>query len=169
MLYPLKFKPLLKERIWGGTALKDKFGKELPEGVKIGESWEISGIEDDISVVTNGVLAGNNLQELIEVYMGELVGEKVYAEFGLEFPLLIKLIDAQDVLSIQVHPNDEIAKDRHNSYGKTELCYVLDAQDGGAMYVGFDGAVTKERYLDSLDKGTKIGRASCRERVCLYV
>ena len=153
MLYPLKFKPLLKERIWGGSTLKEKFGKSLPEEVKIGESWTISGIEDDISVVTNGALAGNNLQELIEVYMGELVGDKVYAEFGLEFPLLIKLIDAQDVLSIQVHPNAEIAQERHNSYGKTELCYVVDAQKDAAMYVGFEGEVTQEMYLNSLEQG----------------
>ena len=154
MLYPLKFSPLLKERIWGGHTLKDKFGKSLPDGVKIGESWDISGIEGDLSEVSNGSLAGNNLQELIEVYMGDLVGDKVYSKFGLEFPLLVKLIDAQDVLSIQVHPNDELARERHNSYGKTELCYVLDAENDSAIYVGFKGGVTKESYLESLSKGT---------------
>lgn len=154
MLYPLKFTPLLKERIWGGTALKDNYGKQAPDGKKIGESWELSGVEGDISVVSEGKLKGNNLQELIEVYMGELVGEKVYAKFGLEFPLLIKLIDAQDVLSIQVHPDDELAAERHNSYGKTEMWYVVDCQPGASLYVGFKKKTSKEEYLAAVAAGT---------------
>lgn len=154
MLYPLKFKPLFKERIWGGTALAGKMGKALPEGKKIGESWELSGVQGDISVVSNGSLKGNNLQELIEVYMGDLVGEKVYRKFGIEFPLLIKLIDAQDVLSIQVHPDDEMAGERHNSYGKTEMWYVLAAEPGASLYVGFNRPVTREEYLEAVKKGT---------------
>ena len=154
MLYPLKFKPLFKERIWGGTALASAMGKKLPAGKIIGESWELSGVEGDISVVANGKLKGNNLQELIEVYMGDLVGEKVYEKFGLEFPLLIKLIDAQDVLSIQVHPDDKLAAERHNSYGKTEMWYVIDNEPGGSLYVGFKDHVTREQYLDAVAKGT---------------
>ncbi|MEG2479425.1 MAG: type I phosphomannose isomerase catalytic subunit, partial [Mucinivorans sp.] len=120
MLYPLKFKPLYKERIWGGRELETTFGKKLPSGKVIGESWELSAVAGDVSVVSNGKLKGNNLQELIEIYMGDLVGENVYDRFGDEFPLLIKLIDAQDFLSIQVHPNDELSRQRHNAYGKTE-------------------------------------------------
>ena len=78
MLYPLKFKPLYKERIWGGRRMAEAFGKKLPEGKKIGESWELSGVEGNLSVVSNGKLAGNNIEELIEVYMGDLVGDSVY-------------------------------------------------------------------------------------------
>ena len=103
MLYPLKFRPRPKERIWGGRRLSEKLGKRLPRERTIGESWEISGLDGDVSVVGNGILAGNNLEELIEVYMGDLVGDKIYEKFGLQFPLLIKYIDAQDKLSVQVH------------------------------------------------------------------
>lgn len=153
MLYPLKFKPRFKERIWGGDTLAARMGKKLPEGKKIGESWELSGVEGDISVVSNGKLKGNNLEELIEVYMGELVGEKVFARFGVEFPLLIKLIDARDVLSIQVHPDDELARERHNSYGKTEMWYVIDNEPGSFLYVGFKDKVSREQYLDAVAEG----------------
>lgn len=154
MLYPLKFKPRFKERIWGGNMLAERMGKKLPEGKKIGESWELSGVQGDISVVSNGKLKGNNLEELVEVYMGELVGDKVYEKFGVEFPLLIKLIDAHDVLSIQVHPDDELARERHNSYGKTEMWYVVDNQPGAFLYVGFKNKVSREQYLEAVGNGT---------------
>lgn len=152
MLYPLKFKALLKERIWGGQELA-KFGKKLPKGVNIGESWEISGVTGDISVVENGALKGNNLQELIEIYMGDLVGDRVYERFGYEFPLLIKLIDAQDYLSIQVHPDDELSKDRHDAYGKTEMWYVVDNKPGAELFLGFNQPVDKQKYIDYLERG----------------
>ncbi|MBE5034482.1 type I phosphomannose isomerase catalytic subunit [Gallalistipes aquisgranensis] len=154
MLYPLKFKPLYKERIWGGQRLASAMGKKVPEGVKIGESWEISGVEGDVSVVANGCLKGNDLQELIEVYMGDLVGEKIYDRYGLEFPVLIKLIDAEDVLSIQVHPDDRLAEERHHSYGKTEMWYVIAAEPGASLYVGFNRQVTRQEYLDAVAAGT---------------
>ncbi|KAB2869728.1 MAG: mannose-6-phosphate isomerase, partial [Bacteroidales bacterium] len=115
-LYPLKFTPQFKERIWGGESLKNVLKKRVPNTIKkCGESWEISAVQENVSVVSNGYLAGNNLEELIEVYMGDLVGDSVYEKFGVEFPLLIKLIDAQDVLSIQVHPDDEAALKVHNA------------------------------------------------------
>ena len=154
MLYPLKFKPLYKERIWGGQRLASAMGKKVPEGVKIGESWEISGVEGDVSVVANGCLKGNDLQELIEVYMGDLVGEKIYDRYGLEFPVLIKLIAAEDVLSIQVHPDDRLAEERHHSYGKTEMWYVIAAEPGASLYVGFNRQVTRQEYLDAVAAGT---------------
>lgn len=154
MLYPLKFKPLYKERIWGGQRLASAMGKKVPEGVKIGESWEISGVEGDVSVVANGCLKGNDLQELIEVYMGDLVGEKIYDRYGLEFPVLIKLIDAEDVLSIQVHPDDRLAEERHHSYGKTEMWYMIAAEPGASLYVGFNRQVTRQEYLDAVAAGT---------------
>jgi len=149
MLYPLKFKPILKDKIWGGTKLQKLFDKQAASD-KLGESWELSGYENDESVVTNGFLAGNNLVELIEIYMGELVGDKVYDKYGLSFPLLFKLIDANENLSIQVHPGDEVAAERHNSYGKTEMWYVVDADPGAELIIGFTKDCDKEEYLDAL-------------------
>ncbi len=154
MLYPLKFTPLFKERIWGGQSMARTMNKKLPAGKPIGESWELSAVPGDISVVSNGKLAGNNLEELIEVYMGELVGDTVYNRYGLLFPLLIKLIDAQDDLSIQVHPDDALARERHNSFGKTEMWYVLGCEPGAALYVGFRGKVSREEYLRHVEAGT---------------
>lgn len=152
MLYPLKFEPILKDKIWGGTKLKSLFGKAATSD-KLGESWELSGYEADESVVTNGFLAGNNLPELIEIYMGELVGDKIYDEYGLYFPLLFKLIDANENLSIQVHPGDEVAAERHNSYGKTEMWYVVDADPGAELIIGFTENCSRDEYLDALDAG----------------
>lgn len=153
MLYPLKFKPVYKERIWGGRKIETAFGKKLPEGQLIGESWELSGVEGDVSVVSNGKLKGNSLQELIETYMGDLVGEKVFEKYGEEFPLLIKLIDADDVLSIQVHPDDKLAAERHHSFGKTEMWYVMDHEPGAELYVGFNQPVDKAKYMEYLNAG----------------
>ncbi len=127
-LYPLKFEPILKEKIWGGTSLVNHYYKKADPGIKYGESWEISAISDNLSVVGNGFLAGNNIEELIEVYMGDITGDAVYEKFGIEFPLLIKLIEAKADLSIQVHPDNEMARERHNAYGKTEMWYILEAE-----------------------------------------
>ena len=127
MLYPIKFKPRIKERIWGGQAILHKKGKaasRLDKDKLYGESWDLSSVKGDISVVANGFLKGNNLQEIIEVYMGELVGEQNFERYGLEFPLLIKYLDCNDRLSVQVHPDDSLAMERHDSYGKTEAWYV---------------------------------------------
>lgn len=151
-LYPLKFAPVLKDKIWGGTKLKSLFGKAA-ETDKLGESWELSGYEGDESVVTNGFLEGNDLAELVEIYMGELIGDKVYDQYGLSFPLLFKLIDANDNLSIQVHPGDEVAAERHNSFGKTEMWYVVDADPGASLIIGFTKDCTREEYVDALQAG----------------
>ncbi len=152
-LYPLKFKPALKDRIWGGDKLKTVFGKE-GKCITCGESWEISAVEGDISVVENGFLKNNNLQELIEIYMGDLVGDKIYDTFGLEFPLLIKFIDANDDLSIQVHPDDKLALQRHNSFGKTEMWYVMDSNPGASLISGFTKQTNKEEYIQSVESNT---------------
>jgi len=154
MLYPLKFKAHFKERIWGGDTLRRVMGKNLPDEKPIGESWEISGIEGDISEVANGRLQGNNLQELIDIYRENLMGEHVFKKYGHTFPILIKLIDAQDVLSIQVHPDDRLAGERHNSYGKTEMWYVIDARPGAHIYLGFNREVTREAYLEAVRNKT---------------
>jgi len=152
MLYPLKFNPILKDKIWGGTKLKSLFGKPAVSD-KLGESWELSGYEGDESVAENGFLAENNLTELTEIYMGDLVGNKIYDEYGLSFPLLFKLIDANENLSIQVHPGDEVAAERHNSYGKTEMWYVVDADPGAELIIGFTDDCSRDEYLDALEDG----------------
>jgi mannose-6-phosphate isomerase len=149
-LYPLKFSPICLEKIWGGNRLKTLLNKNY-NTKNCGESWEISGVEGNISTVANGFLKGNELSELIEIYMGDLLGEKVYEKFGNEFPLLIKFIDAQDDLSIQVHPNDELSKERHNAFGKTEMWYVVDAAEGALINSGFNQPVDKTKYLEHLE------------------
>lgn len=152
-LYPLKFKPFYLDKIWGGNRIKTLLNKDYGDLPNCGESWELSGVEGYDSVVSNGFLEGNTLSELIEIYMGDLVGDKVFEKFGVEFPLLIKFIDAQDDLSIQVHPNDELSKERHNAYGKTEMWYVLDAEQGALINSGFNQEVSKEKYLENLENG----------------
>ncbi len=151
-MYPIKFTPIYKERIWGGRALESSLGKRLPKGSGelIGESWELSGVEGDVSVVGSGQLRGNSLSELVEVYMDDLVGASVFERYGEEFPLLIKFIDAQDNLSIQVHPDDELAKSRHGAYGKTEMWHIISAESGAKIYLGFNQEVDKAKYMQYL-------------------
>ena len=153
--YPIKFEPILKEKIWGGAKLSKLLNKDSDKE-NIGESWEISDFEEDISLVSNGFLKGRSLHDLVSEYKDELVGEKVYQQFGDQFPLLIKYIDAKDVLSIQLHPNDELAKKRHNSFGKTEMWYVMQADKGGELLVGFKEEVSKEEYLLHLKNNTLV-------------
>lgn len=150
-LYPLKFSSLLKERIWGGTKLTRLFGKERCDK-GIGESWELSGLDHEPSVVSNGFLTGKKLTEVMETYQAELLGEPVIQQFGLAFPLLFKLIDANDNLSIQVHPNDQVARERHQSYGKTEMWYVVDSEPDGKLIIGFNQNCTREKYEQALAK-----------------
>ncbi|TRX65941.1 type I phosphomannose isomerase catalytic subunit [Carboxylicivirga sp. M1479] len=137
MLYPLKFTPILKEMIWGGKKIPSTLNIDTPDDVKIGESFAVSGLKNDLSVVSNGSLAGNNMLDLIEKYKGQLLGEEVYQQFGTNFPLLIKYIDANDDLSIQVHPNDELAKEKHDSFGKTEMWYVMATEKDASLISGF--------------------------------
>lgn len=151
-LYPLKFTPILKDKIWGGEKLKLVLDKPT-DSKTAGESWEISGVEGDISVVSEGALAGKNLVELIDEFKGELVGENVFQKFGNKFPLLIKFIDANDDLSIQVHPDDELGMKRHNSFGKTEMWYVVDAEEGASLISGFNKQTSKEEYLEVFKSG----------------
>jgi len=152
-LYPLKFEPILKETIWGGTSLVNRYNKKADNTVNYGESWELSAVSDNISIVSNGFLAGNNIEELIEVYMGDITGDVVFDKFGNEFPLLIKLIEAQSDLSIQVHPGNELAEKRHKAYGKTEMWYILESEAGARIFTGFKEPVSKETYLDAVEKG----------------
>jgi mannose-6-phosphate isomerase len=152
-LYPLKFKPILKDVIWGGTRLRDRLGKETSSDT-CGESWEISAVQGSISMVENGFLKGNSLQEIIEIYMGELIGDHIYENFGLEFPLLIKFIDANKLLSIQVHPDDVLARERHNAYGKNEMWYIIEAEENAEIISGFREPISREIYLQHFSAKT---------------
>lgn len=153
-LYPLKFESVLKEKVWGGSALATRYNKKSTGSNHIGESWELSAITDDLSVISNGFLAGNNIEELIEVYMGDITGDQIYEKFGNEFPLLIKFIEAQEDLSIQVHPDNELAKKRHKAYGKTEMWYILDCKKNSKIYSGFKTGVTRDNYEEALKNNT---------------
>jgi mannose-6-phosphate isomerase len=152
-LYPIKFHPILKDKIWGGARLRNILHKPT-NSEKCGESWEISAVQGNISKVSNGFLTGNNLQELIEIYMGDLVGDRIYERFGIEFPLLIKFIDANDILSVQVHPDDELAMKRHKAYGKTEMWYIIEAEKDAELICGFNREMNRETYLKHLENKT---------------
>lgn len=153
--YPLQFQPILKERIWGGTKLKDYLNKPIASEIT-GESWEISTIVNDVSVIANGIFKGENLNELIEKFPNEVLGTKVYEQFGKQFPLLFKYLDAREDLSIQVHPNDALAKKRHNSFGKTEMWYVMQADEEARLIVGFKEKSSQKEYLENLKNKTLI-------------
>ncbi|MDP3398713.1 MAG: class I mannose-6-phosphate isomerase [Bacteroidales bacterium] len=153
-LYPLKFSPILKERVWGGDSIKTKLGKEYNGDAIIGESWELSGVQDDISYISNGFLEGNDINDLIETYLGDLVGDTVYEKYGNEFPLLIKILDIKESLSLQVHPDDEIAIERHQCYGKTECWYILDASPDAKIYLGLNRHLTAQEFYDKCNDET---------------
>jgi mannose-6-phosphate isomerase len=149
-LYPLEFQPVYKYRMWGGNKLKTVLNKVYDEE-NVGESWEISDVEDDETVVKNGLLKGLTLRELSDKFGADLLGEKVYKTFGTEFPLLIKFIDAKTPLSVQVHPHDHIAKERHDSFGKNEMWYVMDADNNADIIVGFKEELDKNSYTKYLE------------------
>ncbi|UTN04567.1 class I mannose-6-phosphate isomerase [Flavobacterium bizetiae] len=153
--YPLQFEPILKDRIWGGEKLKTILNKPIVSKIT-GESWELSTVEGDVSVVSNGVLKGKSLMELIDEMPNEILGTKVYERFGKQFPLLFKYLDAREDLSIQVHPNDKLAKERHNSFGKTEMWYVTQADADARIIVGFKEDSSKEEYLKHLNDKTLV-------------
>jgi len=153
LFYPLQFEPILKERIWGGTKLKTLLNKPITSEIT-GESWEISTVENDVSVVANGDFKGKTLNEVIDLYPAEVLGVKVYNQFGKQFPLLFKYLDAREDLSIQLHPNDELAKKRHNSFGKTEMWYVMQADENARLIVGFKEKSSPEEYLSHLNNKT---------------
>ena len=150
--YPIKFQPILQEKICGGQKLSHLLGKPS-ESEALGESWEISGVKGNISEVANGALAGKDLRQLLSTFQAELVGRQVLRSFGQEFPLLIKFIDAKSDLSVQLHPDDRIAQERHESFGKTEMWYVMQADPGARLNIGFNRSVDKTEYLSHLESG----------------
>jgi mannose-6-phosphate isomerase len=153
MLHPLKFNPILKEMLWGGKKIPSNLQIEVSADAKIGENYAVSGLPNDISLVNEGKLKGKNLAELIEKYKGQLIGEKVYATFGTKFPLLIKYIDANDDLSIQVHPDDALAKIKHDSFGKTEMWYVIESDDEAKLISGFTKKTTAQEFEELHQSG----------------
>lgn len=153
-LYPFKFKPVYKDKIWGGQKIKTVLGQDFSPLPNCGEVWVLSGVDDNETEINNGFLSGNNLNELVEIYMGELVGEKIYNQFGNEFPILVKFIDANDWLSIQVHPDDSLAAERHGSLGKTEMWYIMDAEENSELISGFSKEVDKNQYKEHLNNKT---------------
>lgn len=152
-IHPLKFRPILKERLWGGTKLKEVLGKPIESNIT-GESWELSTVKGDISIIANGNLKGQSLQNLIDSNAEDLLGKSVVERFGNDFPILIKFIDAKQDLSIQLHPNDVLAKERHDSFGKTEMWYIMDADPKAELIVGFNKNVSKEEYAKSIENDT---------------
>jgi len=150
-LYPLKFKPIYKERIWGGRTLNTVFGKDLPEAVKIGESWELADLPDDKSVITNGPLAGQTLRDVVTEHTEAVTGQ---TEFPVPFPLLIKLLDAQDVLSVQVHPDEATCLRTGQGDPKTECWYIIHAQPGACIYKGLVPGVTEAQFKNAIENGT---------------
>jgi mannose-6-phosphate isomerase len=152
-LYPLQFIPIFKERIWGGRKLQALLHKPIVSDTT-GESWEISTVEENISIVANGNLKGKSLLEIIHDAPAEVLGTKVHEKFGTRFPLLFKYLDATSDLSIQVHPNDQLAKERHNSFGKTEMWYVVQADENAEIIVGFKHNSSTEEYLEHLEDNT---------------
>ena len=152
-LYPLKFQPILKQKLWGGNHIKTIYRHDEPQLDGVGESWDVSAIEGDDCEVIDGWLEGNTLADLLEVYMGDLVGDKVYEQYGNDFPLLLKIIDANRDLSIQVHPNDELAEAEHGLNGKTEMWYVLDADPDAYIILGFNRYVSQSEYVERVAMG----------------
>ena len=143
-LYPLKFDPIYSYRIWGGDKLKTVLNKKYNHN-SIGESWEISDVDDNETLVSHGDLKGKSLKSLINQFKSDFVGKSVYETFDNDFPLLIKFIDAKTPLSIQVHPSNELAKERHNSFGKNEMWYVMQAEENAELIVGFSQKTEKKR------------------------
>ncbi len=153
--YPLLFEPIFKDRIWGGTRLKSVLNKNIPN-TTTGESWELSTVPGDVSIVSKGAFQGKGLDVLLDEFPSEILGTKVYEQFGKQFPLLFKYLDAREDLSIQLHPNDELAQKRHNSFGKTEMWYVLQADSDSRIIVGFKNPSSPEEYLQHLEDKTLV-------------
>jgi mannose-6-phosphate isomerase len=151
-LYPLLFEPNLHIVVWGGERLTK--WKGLPDQDHIGESWEVSAVESSPSVVSNGDFAGKTLIETVAVAPDEILGRSVAKRYGGKMPLLVKFIDARNDLSIQVHPNDEMAQREHGKLGKSEMWYVLDAEPGACIYAGFKKKLSADEYKRMVEEGS---------------
>ncbi|THD65651.1 mannose-6-phosphate isomerase [Robertkochia marina] len=163
-LYPLKFTPIIKDYLWGGSRLKEVLHKEVSTDTAA-ESWEVSGVDDNVSIVKEGSLKGKDLRWLIQHFKGDLLGHRVYKKFGNDFPVLVKFIDAERDLSVQLHPNDELAKKRHNSFGKTEMWYIMQAEADARLIIGFNKNLTPEEFKSRLKEGSLMQLLNCEKVV----
>ncbi|MBO5699902.1 MAG: class I mannose-6-phosphate isomerase [Bacteroidales bacterium] len=174
-LYPIKFIADPRERVWGGDYLIKGLKKDFDEEYSnkpVGESWELWSLYGGSSVVQNGFLAGNTLDELMEIYLGDLVGENVFSYYKGDFPLLVKILDIKEKISVQVHPEDSIAMERENSYGKAEMWYIMDAKPGAKLYVGFNREVTPTELYNKCKDGTVTELLNCftpQKGDCVYI
>lgn len=150
-IYPLKFEPIYKQRIWGGRKLTDFFDRDLPADQKVGESWELADLPEDKSMISNGTFAGQTLISVINKYPELITGN---ANFSGNFPLLIKILDAEDVLSVQVHPDESICEKMATGDPKTECWYIISAAPGAVIYKGLKPGVTKEQFTQAITNGT---------------
>ena len=154
ILYPLKFNPIFKDKIWGGRKIKEVLGMDYGPLPNCGEVWLLSGIWDEQSTIANGDFEGDEINDLVETFMGDLVGESVFDKYGEQFPLLLKIIDANDWLSIQVHPDDELAEKRGLGNGKTEMWYVMQADEDAELVMGFNREMTRMDYVKVMENNT---------------
>ena len=154
VLYPLKFKPIFKDKIWGGRKIKEQLGLDFGSLPNCGEVWLLSGLWDEQSEVANGDFKGDEINDLVETFMGDLVGESVFDKYGEQFPLLLKIIDANDWLSVQVHPDDELAEKRGIGNGKTEMWYVMHADKDAELVMGFNREMTRMDYVKVMKNNT---------------
>ncbi|MBR4756236.1 MAG: class I mannose-6-phosphate isomerase [Bacteroidales bacterium] len=153
-MYPLRFRPILREMVWGGGKIAPFKGIYTTRN-RIGESWEVSAVKDHVSVVENGPLSGRSLTDIINEYGAALVGGKVFEKFGNEFPLLIKFIDARDNLSVQVHPDDRMAsRIKPGLKGKTEMWYVIGADKGARLLSGLVQEISPDEYEEKVRDNT---------------
>lgn len=163
-LYPIKFLPHYKEVLWGGTKISEYKGVDLHDS-NVGESWEISAVPGSESVVAAGPDAGLTITQVIKKYGSRLVGKTVYEEFGTTFPLLVKIIDANKDLSFQVHPDNELARARHNCFGKTEMWYIIDCRPDARLYAGLNQDTTPEDYKRRIEDGSIMDIVTCHKTV----
>ncbi len=154
VLYPLKFKPIFKDKIWGGRKIKEQLGLDYGPLPNCGEVWLLSGLWDEQSEIANGDFEGDEINDLVETFMGDLVGESVFDKYGEQFPLLLKIIDANDWLSVQVHPDDELAEKRGLGNGKTEMWYVMQADKDAELVMGFNREMTRADYVKVMENNT---------------
>ncbi len=171
MLYPFKFDPIYKEILWGGRRIGEYFDREI-QGENIAESWELSCRDDGMSVISNGEHRGTELSKLICQYKEQILGTKIYEKYGLYFPLLVKIIDANDKLSVQVHPDDEYAKLIGENNGKNEMWYILDAKDGAKLIYGLKQNISRKDFVNAIKNGTvsdTLNEVHVKAGDCLYI
>jgi len=171
-MHAFKMKPRMQERIWGGARLRTKFGKEIPSSAT-GESWEISAQGENLSLVNGGPDEGKTIPQLIAQYGERLLGEAVFRKYGTEFPLLVKFIDANDALSVQVHPGDEYARAREGQpFGKSEMWYIVEAEPGAEIVYGLKEEMTREQLSAAVAEGRleeKLNAVSVREGDAFFI